>query len=127
LIEEKRPALGLSCLRVGSVECHLNVIVPFTDERVDKILKEKKQLSPEECNMIILDISMIPANLKIWSELIGAVLLIQKSLTIKSLTVNASLVVHPNARNPLPMGFIQLTNDYFRRSLEYPYRVLKPI
>jgi len=135
-IEERRPALGMSALRVGGgVECHLNVQIPFTDVRVEKILKECQQLSPKEHNMIVLDIS-IPGNLKKWSESvrkilqpgkhrsIGAVLLVEKSLTVKLLKVNTNLIMHPNPSNPLPREFIQLVNDHFKQSPEYYYRSL---
>lgn len=135
-IEEKRPVLGMSALSVGGgFERHLNVQVPFTDVRIEKILKKRKQLSPKEYNMIILDIS-IPGNLKKWSESIrkilqpdkhrriGAVLLVKKSLTVKSLKVNINLITHPNPSNPLPREFIQLTKNHFKQSPEYYYRPL---
>jgi hypothetical protein len=132
-IKEQRPALCMATLNVGGgFERHLNVQVPFTDVRIEKILKKSKQLSPKEHNMIILDISRL-GNLRIWSESIkkmllskklhriGAVLLVENSLTIKSFKVNTDLVTHPNPSNPLPKDFIQLTNDHFRRQTEYCY------
>ena len=136
-IEEKRPALGMAALSVGGgFERHLNVEIPFTDERIEKILKKSKQLSPKEHNMIVLDISKVPGNLEKWSESIkkmlqsdkhrriGAVLLVQKTLTLKSLKVNINLITHPNASNTLPREFIQLTKDHFKQSSEYYYRSL---
>jgi regulator of replication initiation timing len=132
-IKEQRPALCMATLNVGGgFERHLNVQVPFTDIRIEKVLKKSKQLSPKEHNMIILDIS-IPGNLRIWSESIkkmfqsdklhriGAVLLIENSRTVKSFKVNTDLVTHPNPSNPLLREFIQLTTDHFRQQTEYCY------
>lgn len=133
-IQEIRPALAISALSVGrGVECHLNVQIPFTDERIEKIIKKAKQLSPVESNIIMLDISQVLANLKKWSELIKrrlqpdehrricAILLVRKSLTIKSLKVTFNLIQHPNPRKPLSEEFIKLTNNYIH-SQEWIYR-----
>jgi hypothetical protein len=109
------------------------VQIPFTDVRIKKILEKGKQLSPKEHNMIILDISILES-LKHWSEStrnlllpekhqkIGSVLLVQESLCIKSFKVNTDLIVHPNALNPLPDKFIQLTDDFFSKHHEYRCR-----
>ena len=134
-IEGERPALGMAALSVGGgFERHLNVQIPFTDVRIEKILKESKQLSPKEHNMIILDISKVPGNLKEWYESIkkilqsdkhrriGAVLLVQKTLTVKLLKINIKWIMPPNPSNPLPREFIQSTNDHFKQSPEYYYR-----
>lgn len=133
-LEETRPSLGMATLVVGGgFERHLNIQVPFTDVRIEKILKERKQLSPKETNMIILDISM-PGNLNAWSKSIkeilkskrlrrvSAVLLIEKAITVKSLKVRTELVVHSNPSKFLPNEFIQLTNEHFKQSREYYYR-----
>ncbi len=132
--EEILPALCVSSLVVGGgYERHLDVEVPFTDIRIQKIMKESKHLSKKEENMIILDIS-IPGNLKRWSEsvrrlmnqnqhrVIGAILLVEKHQYIKSLEVHVDLVEHPNHLKPLPKEFIQLTNDFYDRTLKYNYR-----
>ena len=132
VIEEKRPALCTSALKVGGgIECHLNLQMLFTDTRVEKILKKSKQLSPEECNMIILDITNEIVKLRQWSEAlirilepdrhrrISAVLLVEKARFIESLRVGSNLVSHPNPLKPLPKDFIQLTNDHFRQFPEY--------
>lgn len=117
----------------GGFERHLNVQIPFTDVRIEKILKKEEQLSPEEHNMIILDIS-VPGSLKHWSEStrkilkpdhhrrVGAVLLVRKFFFVKSLEVNINLITHPNASNPLPKEFIQLTKDHFKAISKYYHR-----
>jgi len=133
VIEEKRPALGESTVVVGGgFERHLNVQIPFTDVRIEKILKKGKQLSPIEHNMIILDIS-IPGTLKHWSESareilradqhhkIGAVLLVRKGLFVRSLKVNSNLIAHPNPLKILPRDFVRLTTNHFKQSSEYHY------
>ena len=136
-VQEKRPALGISSLSVGGgFERHLNVQIPFTDVRIEKILKKSKQLSPKESNMIVLDIS-IPGNLNGWSRSIrevlhpkkhrriGAVLLVEKALHVKSLKIRSSLIVHPNPTKPLPRKFIQLVKSHYRKYPEYCYRPSK--
>ena len=134
-IQEKRPALCTSALKVGDGgECHLNVQMLFTDTRIEKIIKKSKQLSPKEHNMIILDISNEIVKLKKWSKSlkkilqpdkyrrIGAVLLVEKALFIDSLKVNIDLIAHTNPSKPLPEDFSKLTKDYFRHFSEYCYR-----
>jgi len=133
-VENIRPALcETAFVASGGFVRRLNVQIPFTDVRIKKILEKGKQLSPREHNMIILDIS-IPGSLEHWSKStrklllsgkhkkIGSVLLVRQGLLVKSLKVNTDLIVHPNALNPLPKEFIQLTNSFFSKHPEYCYR-----
>ena len=138
VIEEKRPALGISNLNVNfnmkpPAVANINVQMLFTDTRIEKIIKKSKQLSPKEHNMIILDISNEIVRLNEWSESlrkilhpdeyrrIGAVLLVEKARFIESLKINSDLIAHPNPLEALPKGFIQLTKNCFEPSPEYLY------
>jgi len=107
----------------------LLVHMPFTDLRADRILhREMRQLSPDEYNMIALDISRIPAILKRasplnWTYLIrgrlqpdlnrrvGAVLLVRHWFSSNSVSVERKVVRHPNPYKSLPDGFLELSES----------------
>lgn len=104
-----------------------HVYLPFTDVRAERIIhNEMAQLSPYEHNMIVLDISKIPAILRgsttlNWINLIqrrlqpnlnrriGGVLLIRPRFHTRSVLVEKKLVRHPDPYKRLPKKFLELT------------------
>ncbi len=131
--EETRPALCQDSLSVGGgFERHLHLEIQFTDIRLDKILKESRQLSPKERNLLLLDIS-ISGGLEDWSKSIdtifqrgqrcrlGAILLIEEHHFVNSLEIESRMILHPNPSQPLPEGFIEMT-ERCMEDLKYPIR-----
>ena len=132
-----RPALGMATVKVGGgIELHLNILVPFTDERIYKMLDKSAQLSEKEHNLIILDAS-VSGDLDRLSFLaqeflqpdvhkkISAVLFIQKRYYINEVKIETRLITHPNPYKPLPEEFLQVTMDYFEKNLAFLTRKLK--
>lgn len=132
-----RPALGLATVKVGGgVELHLNILVPFTDERIYKMLDKSAQLPEKEYNLIILDAS-VSGDLERLSYLakeflqpdvhrkISAVLFIQKRYYINEVKIETRLITHPNPFKPLPKEFLQITMEYFKNNPIYMTRKVK--
>ena len=132
-----RPALGMATVKVGGgVELHLNILVPFTDERIYKMLDKSAQLPENEHNLIVLDAS-VSGNLDRLSFLaqeflqpdvhrkISAVLFIQKRHYINEVKIETRLITHPNPNKPLPEEFLQITMEYFKNNPTYITRKLK--
>lgn len=132
LVEENRPAQCMDTLSIGGgFERHLHVEMQFSDVRLNKLLKEKKQLSPKESNLVLLDVS-IPGNLKEWSKSIekildsmqyrrlGAVMLIEEDRFIKSIEMESKMILHPCPLRPLHRDFIELTKSCFQ-NINYQY------
>lgn len=98
--------------------------MPFTDSRVDRILrKQYPQLSREECNVVALELTGTSADLEFWSEglkrrlqgeintRIGAVIL-TRSLTNSEegrIMIDHKIIKHTNPRKPLPDKFYKMT------------------
>ncbi len=134
-IPDRRPALCQTALKVGDgIECHINIQQYFPDTRIEKIIKKSKQLSPKECNIVLLDVSNELVRIKELSKLvkqillptkhrrINGVLLLAKYLFIKNLEVHNSLISHPNPYRILPLKFIQLTDAHFQQFPVFRYR-----
>jgi len=134
-IPDRRPALCQTALRVGDgIECHINIQQYFPDTRIEKIIKKSKQLSPNECNIVLLDVSNELVRIKELSKSIknilqnnmhrriSGVLLLSKSLFVESLEINNAFINHPNPYLTVPKRFIQLTNDYFKQFPAFRYR-----
>jgi len=127
-IPDVRPALCQSNLIVGEgYERHLDVKIPFIDSRIKNILDKKDQLSPNNPNIILADLSMagnIERINKILSEIIlqkehnrvSAILLLQKHFYIREIQIEYKIVINRNALYPIPLQVQHLLINYFENN-----------
>lgn len=130
---ETRPSLVLSYLMVGKgIECHLHVYIPFTDERILKLIAKSEQLPPGGPNLVILDLSVsgevvelsrLAAKLLLPNEhrRIGGVIFLKRSLGARSMSTAFQFISHPNPSKPLPAGFIDSVDTFFRQNQEHQF------
>jgi hypothetical protein len=112
-------------IREGSIKKSCLVGVPFTDKRVDRILnKQYRQLSRTKCNVVVIELSGVIAQIDQWTEglkarfrgnihrRIGAVILIQNFNDVFNNRIKREqrIIRHPNPRKPLPDIFYEITS-----------------
>jgi len=125
LIDEVRPAQGMATAIIGSgFVRNLNVLIPFSDSRIRNMLVKKNQLSLDNHNIIVTDLSN-SGDMKRISEIleeimiekehisIGAFLLIQKRYYINEMKTDYTLLINRNAKKSIPSEIILLLKKYF--------------
>lgn len=125
-INEKRPLLVLASLNLELMGHGRKCIVkiPFSDERAQRVLDEKKgQVSRTDPGLIVMDVSGIPGGFKLWPELIkrrlqpklnrriSGVLITDSCITDKKMVTQKSLIKHPNPLHQLSDDFLSVVSS----------------
>ncbi len=121
-LHEKRPILFFTGLkRQGSSLSKVTVGVPFTDQRAQRIFnRESKHFSKNYANLLILDVSRVPAGIRTWAHLmsgrlqpklnrrVGAVFMTQYAIGRRRMERKSRLLVHPSPYNPIPQKLLRI-------------------
>jgi len=136
-IPDVRPALCQSNWILGEgYERHLDIKISFIDFRIKNILVKRDQLSPNNPNIILVDLS-IAGNIKrinkILSEIIlqkkhnkvSAILLLQKHFYLKEIQIEYKMIINKNALYPISLQVKQLIINYFESNSSFLIRNIK--
>jgi hypothetical protein len=121
----RRFLIIFSRIRGGKIKSSCLVGMPFTDKRVNRILrKQYPQLSKNECNVVVIELTGETGQIDLWAEglkarfngniyrRIGAAILVQNYHDMKDNKIKQvqRIIRHPNPMKVLPNSFYEITS-----------------